>query len=273
MLNMTPGDSPLLDTLVGTAALLKTTTWKPENTLWHGLPEPISFNGQSYAAVQVIYKPNTMNLSCHQLNSSIFMISSDIALVQYDRWNDYTSCFAVAKVTFEAGLVGCRDDFRNGSRCALSNSSSLAVISHQVRHVEADPLVEQVFNLMQEVMAMRVTTGRFTLTHTDSVDGLNLGLETFLKNVLVLSYQGTWSALTGGSIRSPFIDNVETDVTTVILLDASPIIRHDDTGLCTASIVTTKDGKSVGLVQLTPLEDDDNCNSRSTHDVLRATSI
>lgn len=105
-------------------------------------------------------------------------------------------CFAVANVTFEAGVVHCK-----GSGEIVAKS--LAECRDQkLNNLEPDPLVEFSLALVPEtimqVVSMNNTGWDFK---SDS--------ENYVKNILNLSFQGIWSAMTyflnGGQKRLPSV--------------------------------------------------------------------
>ena len=101
--------SDLLQTVIGTSALLKETTWvrSPHDTL----PAPHIFTGTKYAAVLVSRNPNggsNGSYDCRAGSSEFDPLPVKMKLLNLPQWNNYSNCFAVAELQVTAGVTHCR---------------------------------------------------------------------------------------------------------------------------------------------------------------------
>ncbi|KAH0428198.1 hypothetical protein CcaCcLH18_09212 [Colletotrichum camelliae] len=194
-LNITQPDNPLQITLEGVASLLNTDPWRADSLAEEDLPNTTVFSGVKHAALQV--KRASDQETCSSAADNVFAKIDNVHLLQKEEWNQRITCYAIAMVNFTAGVVECPVQTANDSRCVLSQSSSaLEFYAGELSNgrIKSDPLVDQIFAMMPEVMALMVTTGGFTTGHT--IQGSSLAdPETFLRNALTVGYQGTWTAL------------------------------------------------------------------------------
>ncbi|EQB54064.1 hypothetical protein CGLO_06153 [Colletotrichum gloeosporioides Cg-14] len=191
-INITRSDNPLQITLEEVASLLNTDLWRPDALAKEDVPIATVFSGVKYAALQV--KRASDQETC---STAVFEKVGNVLLAQKEEWSQHITCYAIASVKFTAGAVECPGQIANDSRCVLSQSSSaLNFYASELRNgrIKPNPLIDQIFAMMPEVMALMVTTGSFTTGHT--IQGSSLtDPETFLRNALTIAYQGTWTAL------------------------------------------------------------------------------
>lgn len=203
VLNISQPDNPLRITLEGVAAPLKMSPWLADSLDQNNLPTPTIFNGIKLVALQVKRnrtKTEGENTTCSTSPDQIFEKIPNITLLQNTEWNGNVACYAIASVNITAGSVECPSLGSDGaSRCVLSRSSS-AVEYHAdefgVGEVNPDPLIDQIFAMLPEVIALMVTTGGFTTGYAVQPASPARDPEIFLRNALTVGYQGAWSALT-----------------------------------------------------------------------------
>jgi len=211
-LNITgPDVRPLGQTVPGTSALLKDTAWvQPDITR---LPSATLFEGYKYAAIYVARYTNigikAIN-TCKTQKTVFDPLPPGIDMV-WIGWNlgnsdtHFSDCIAVARLQIRAGVTQCRGSASmlpltpgpsssSSPSCVLSAKSSSIIesTSNPLINITADPLIEQVFALMPEVQMTLTAISATNLYPTDALSG---NLERHLRDSLITSYQGTWSAL------------------------------------------------------------------------------
>jgi len=212
-----PDIRPLGQIIPGTSALLKDTAWtQPDITR---LPSATLFEGYKYAAIYVARqsKDGTKAInSCKTAETVFDPLPPDIDMI-WIPWGlgntnlHFSDCIAVVRLQIRAGVTQCR-----GSASAIpltpgpSSSSSppsyaLSATSSSIveytfnsstaipTNITADPLTDQVFALMPKVQMTLTAISATNLYPTDALSG---SLERHLRDSLVTSYQGGWSALT-----------------------------------------------------------------------------
>ncbi|KAJ5919113.1 hypothetical protein N7466_010056 [Penicillium verhagenii] len=194
LLNITEdGGNPLGQTIPGTSALLKNTTWTAPSS--SALPSPTVFIGKKYAAIYVNRYQNNGDIikyPCSSASSDFDPLPPNVALVNQAWNNNYSDCIAVAEIGITVGVTDCRQDGSftsslSSPECALN--SSIGIVTSSKNTVSPDHLTLEIFNMMPEVQALAAA-----LSTTSTY--LSGGLELYLRMSLIRSYQGTWSALT-----------------------------------------------------------------------------
>ncbi|KAJ5740683.1 hypothetical protein N7493_000555 [Penicillium malachiteum] len=200
-LNISQPDNPLLITLEGVAAPLKPTKWNQSSLDTSQLPEATVFHSIKHVALQLKHgNSHNGKFSCSSLTDTVFQ-SIDQSLLQYKYWNGELACFSIARMNITAGSFECESTSSNRSSCILS-ASSLAVESSETElsldDVNQDSLIDEIFAMLPEVIALMVTTGGFTTAYTVHPEILTHSIdpELFLRNAITLGYQGSWSAFT-----------------------------------------------------------------------------
>ena len=198
-LNIIQNDNPLQITIPGVMAPLKTTQWDANILNSSQLPDPILLQGSKLVALQ-LKSGITTNEHCLNIADTIFHPPLN-TLLWHDYWNNRTACYAVANISVTAGNINCvSNDWTYHSPCSLSHSSSAAVYNIDpvdIDEVQPDPLVDQIFAMLPEVITLIVTTGGFSASHISQIDAsTTVCPELFVRNALILGYQGTWSAFT-----------------------------------------------------------------------------
>lgn len=287
-LRITAGDSPLQQTIIGTSALLKDSTWDPPDRA--KLPSPHVVSDKRYAAVLVSRPENQgqgRNYDCRQAESAFNPIPSEVEFVNVAQSNGVSQCLAVAELQIRAGVTRCHHDETSNSTCTLSSS----VLTSNNSTVSPDALVTEVLNMMPEVQALveALTWHNETFQHGK--------LELQLRNSLTQAYQATWSHLTEVLANSSLIETqamephptllraqvsswrmftwlginalfllsgllllvlqstcegktVNDPVVAALMLDSSGVIESDVTGLCNATDLGQSKGDADAKLKL-----------------------
>ncbi|KAK2616344.1 hypothetical protein QQS21_000778 [Conoideocrella luteorostrata] len=176
-------ENPLQITVEGVAAPLRTALWNGSALAKRGFPKRLCCA--------------TPGMRRFRRNEAQKRPGDEVPVILHtDAWNDITSCFAVARMDIVAGTVACVSSDSNGSSCSLRRSPLAVEYRSDLPYIpKPDQLVEQVFAMLPEVMALMVITGGFTSIYdTDKRTMPPVDTEMFLRNALTLGYQGTWSS-------------------------------------------------------------------------------
>ncbi|KAF0318311.1 multidrug resistance-associated abc transporter [Colletotrichum asianum] len=176
---------------IGATTLLKDQPWKAPTT--DALPEAIEvLHEVQYAAIYVFSGGNQEEYDCHKsidyINNTEFgSFPPEIHLVK-SRRRDQSDCMAVAKLRISAEVTNCSQGGpeSNSSSCFIASNIMISTSDE----VLPDNLTREVFAMMQEVHTI---VASLRMNDPETYMGQ---LEQALRESLVRTYQGTWSALT-----------------------------------------------------------------------------
>ncbi|KAH0444687.1 hypothetical protein CcaCcLH18_00345 [Colletotrichum camelliae] len=186
-LNFTQKETQM-NTAIGATTLLKDQPWKVPST--DGLPEtvPVS-HAVRYASIYVFSGEISDTYDCHSsINNTEFSpLPSGIHLVK-SRRRDRSDCMAVAKLQISAGVTHCNQSEPTSSSPSCIAASNIMFSTN--RDVFPDNLTGGIFAMMQEV---HTVVASLRMNDPEIYAGR---LEQSLRDSLVQTYQGTWSAMT-----------------------------------------------------------------------------
>jgi hypothetical protein len=281
-LQISKSSNPLQQPIPGNAALLKTSQWSPQSQSdnsphYEYTSAKTCYSGSKYVAV-LVFRDGTRSVAPED---GVFgALPPTYQYLRSDYNNNFSNWYAIANVTFEAGVTVCSDCQSIAPIVAQSRSNA---------HSEMlpDALVNEAFNLMPEVMLAMATTN---ITRSSQINRL----DNYTVSLLARAYQGSWNALNdvvsnatvtvtvtepveavrafiskprmyawtavnllltlSGTIlvitqaqckRKPVVDAV----LAAIMMDTSVVRSNDSTGLCNAVKLQDSD-KSVGKLRL-----------------------
>ncbi|KAH0159944.1 hypothetical protein KCU67_g6919, partial [Aureobasidium melanogenum] len=197
-LNISSTDSPMTTTRVGNVAILKNTTW-PRSAKFPNPPETVTTD-TVYVAI-LVNRIGLLNvdefLECPP-NSTVF---GDLPSVQQHAVHYYytsgkpfaTSCYMFGKSTIRAGNYNCTASDQCVVTVSLQGNKVVALPNDPEefhnREIKPDAPKETTFAFMPEV------TANICAMNTTNLVMWN-GIENYTRELLTLSYESTWSALT-----------------------------------------------------------------------------
>jgi hypothetical protein len=182
-LNFSSNTGQLSQVVGGNAALLKTKQWIPYESGRGTFPGATNIVNQTmYVAVFIarFWNNGTIGDLCPASTASDFGQMPNMTYLAINYNNNYTNCYAVASTVVDAGVTICDG--------IIVSPMVVQCRDNAVSEPAKDPLVDIVLAMLPDVMEK---VAALNISHTN---GWN-AIDTYTHNLVVQSYQATWSRL------------------------------------------------------------------------------